>query len=184
MSYQSNISQIVRITASQIGQLENPDEMLREVAMAVLPELKKRVHVNGVASDGGQIGTYSAEYMKLRTGNYQNSAKVSRGKDKGNLKDAGTISRGDRKGQQRQRYNRTADTRVVGSLTRKMENDLSVMPAGRGYGIGYNNPDNYDKSQWLEDTYKKDIWELTTGETDLAFQTAEDFTNNLLNKNE
>lgn len=181
MSYTSNISQIVRIKTAQLQQLQNPDEMLRTVALAVLPELKRRVHVEGKASDGSQIGTYSAEYMKLRTGNYQNSGRKTKGKDKGGLKDAGTFSRGDRKGAPRPKYNRTADTKVIASLTRQMENDLTVMAAGRGYGIGYTNAHNYDKSQWVEQTYKKDIWELTAGENELAQTVAEEYVQTTLN---
>jgi hypothetical protein len=181
MAYQSNISEIVRLKVEGLQKLSHPDEMLRTVAAAVLPELKKRVHIDGKGSDGSAIGTYSPGYMKLRTGNYANSGKVSRGANKGKLKDAGTISRGDRKGQPRPKYNRTADTKVIGSLTRQMENGLSIMPAGNGYGIGYTNPHNYDKSQWLEGTYKKDIWELTVEEKALAQQTAEDFIQQALN---
>lgn len=181
MSYQSNISQIVRIKTEQLQGLKNPDEMLRTVALAVLPELKRRVHVEGKASDGSPIGTYSPEYMKLRTGNYGNSGRVSRGANKGKTKDAGTFSHGDKKGQPRPKYNRTADTKVIASLTRQMENDLTAMPAGNGYGIGYTNAHNYDKSQWVEQTYKKDIWELTAGEETLAQTVAEEFVANKLN---
>jgi hypothetical protein len=69
---------------------------------------------------------------------------------------------------------------VIASLTRQMENDLSVMPAGSGYGIGYTNPFNYQKSQWVEDTYKKDIWELTKEERELAIKIADEFVNETL----
>lgn len=179
--YTSNVSQIVRLNLERMQELQNPDQMLRTVAFAVLPELKRRVHVEGKASSGEQIGTYSPGYMQLRTGNYSNSGRKTKGKNKGQLKDAGVYTRGDKKGQPRPKYNRTAETKVIASLTRQMENDLSVIAAGKGYGIGYTNPHNYDKSQWVEQTYKKDIWELTKEERELAIKVANDFVNQTLN---
>lgn len=181
--YNSNISLVVGVMKSKLISLEqNPDQMLRTVAFAVLPEVKKRVHIDGKASNGEQIGTYSPEYMKIRTGNFGNSAKFSKGKHKGSVKDSGTFSRGKNKGEQRPRYNRTGDTRVIASLTRQMENDMSVLATGSGYGIGYNNPDNFNKSQFVESTYKKDIWSLTTDEKELATATAQQFVNDFLSK--
>jgi hypothetical protein len=197
MAYTSNVSSIVRLQVKRLHQVGQADQMLRTVALAVLPEVKKRVHVNGKASDGSQIGTYSKSYMAVRTGAFQNAKRSIKGKNKGKLKDAGTFtdrvirldkktgvfSGEEKEGSARPKYNRTADTKVIGSLTRQMENDLSVVAAGRGYGIGYLNPYNYDKSQWLEMTYKKDIWELTKEELELAKKVAEDFVHNILNGN-
>lgn len=157
---------------------DNPDQILRQVALAVLPELRHRVHVEGKDASGNQIGTYSPEYMKLRTGNYGNSGKVSRGPNKGKLKDAGKFTKGlniktfgtiiedtPKKGLVRPQYHRDADTKVILSLTRQMENDLSVVETPTGYGIGYLNDFNYQKAIWCEETYKKPILtELTTDE--------------------
>lgn len=194
ITYQSNVSQIVRIQVARLNELAQADQMLRTVALAVLPELKKRVHIDGKDSSGGQIGTYSPGYMKLRTGDYANSGRKSRGANKGQLKDAGTFTdrtirldkktgvfKGEEKvGKLRPNYHRSADPKVVASLTRQMENDLSVLPVGKGYGIGYNNPHNYEKSQWVEETYKKDIWELTKEERELAVKVANEFVNQTL----
>lgn len=182
--YQSNISRIVRIKVSQLEQLQNPDQMLRTVAVAVLPELKKRVHVEGKASDGSQIGTYSPAYMKVRTGSYANASTYKKGKNKGKNKDAGTFTRGGGEGKARPKYNRTSDPKVIGSLTRQMENDLVTAPAGSGYGIGYTSPFNYQKSQWLVETYKKDIWKLTVEENELANRVAADFITQVLNNDQ
>jgi hypothetical protein len=54
---------------------------------------------------------------------------------------------------------------------------------GKGYGLGYNNPDNYKKSQYVEATYKKKIWNTTENEKALAKKTAEDYvTDEFLNQ--
>lgn len=185
ISVSTNISVVIKAKLAQLEELrKNPDPVLRTVALAVLPELKHRVHVEGKDSKGGQIGTYSPGYMAVRTGNFQDAAKITRGVNAGKFKDkksaakgdAGKFSKGTNTGGNRQVYNRDNSTKVILSLTRQMENDLSVIPSGNGYGIGYNNPDNYKKALWADETYKKKILtKLTKEEVELAKKTAENF---------
>jgi len=118
------------------------DNMLREIASDLKGEIKKRVHVRGEASDGSKIGVYSDGYMNVRTGNFK-SKNIVRGKNKGGKRPA---------------YNRKADRKVILSLTRQMENDLSVIKTTNGYGIGFNNSHNYNKAIWNEKRYGKPIW--------------------------
>lgn len=62
------------------------------------------------------------------------------------------------------RYNRTADPKVILSLTGQMENDWSVIALGnQSYGLGYKNSLNADKANWNEDRYGK-IFALTKDE--------------------
>lgn len=198
ISYSSNISVLVKANVANLKELQlNPDQVLRSVALAVLPVMKKRVHIDGLDASGAQIGTYTPEYMKVRTGNFKNADKFSRGDNKGENKNAGrytnAVLRKDKKtgetvGQQkvgtpRPKYNRSDDTKVVGSLTRKMENDMSVVAAGKGYGIGYLNPFNFQKAEWLDETYDKPILtQLTTSEFQLAVDVANAETAKILNQ--
>ena len=48
------------------------------------------------------------------------------------------------------KHNRSADSKVIISLTRQLENDWSVIATSKGYGIGFKNPFNYQKSIWIE----------------------------------
>jgi len=197
INYSSNINIVVKAKLEQVKALkDNPDPILRTVAMAVLPEMKHRVHVEGKDSNGSQIGTYSHGYMVVRTGNYQDGAKYVKGEKKGQYKEIkkagdagkfvdrirlsnkeyGTFTGYEKTGQNRPVYNRSSDTKVILSLTRQMENDMTIVPTGRGYGIGYLNPDNLKKARWCEATYKKKILtKLTKGEVDLAKKTAQEF---------
>jgi len=50
--------------------------------------------------------------------------------------------------------NRENDGKVVLSLTRNMENDFQVIPTDTGYGLGFNNPDNVKKADWLQNGTK------------------------------
>lgn len=68
------------------------------------------------------------------------------------------------------KYNRTADTKVVISLTRQLENDWSVVAIDKGYGIGFKNAHNRDKSRWVEATYNKPIFSLSKSEQQYAQQ--------------
>lgn len=187
INYNSNIAVVIKAKLAQIQALkDNPDPILRTVALAVLPELRQRVHVEGKDSSGGQIGTYSPGYMKIRTGDFQNAGKNDSGfntKGKNSIFSTKTqqpikVKPGKQTaGSLRPRYNRTSDTKVILSLTRQMENDMSVVATGKGYGIGYNNPDNLKKARWNEATYKKKILtKLTKEEIALAKKTAIEFT--------
>lgn len=68
------------------------------------------------------------------------------------------------------KHNRTNDKKVVISLTRQLENDWSVLATPTGYGIGFKNNFNFDKSQWVEATYGKKIFSLSKSEEDFALE--------------
>lgn len=165
----TNINQVVAFNVSKLQSLADNDKMVRTAAITVLGLMKQRIHEDGLDANGKPIGTYSKSYMVLRTGSFENAAKVSKGKNKGKLKDAGVFTdrtirlnkntgvfTGEEKvGNARPRYNRTNDPKVVASLTRQMENDEQVIGLKTGsYGIGFSNKSNYDKSQFVEATYK------------------------------
>lgn len=177
----SNITEVMATNLQALERLKNPDIMLRTMASTLTGVIRKRVHEDGKASNGEQIGTYSPAYMKVRTGNYGNSSRYSRGKNKGNLKDAGVYTKGPNKGTARPKYNRTSDTKVVASLTRQMENDMGTNVADpiktdSGYAIGFKNPENYRKSQEVEKHFKKDIWKLASEEEKIVSQIADKYT--------
>lgn len=66
------------------------------------------------------------------------------------------------------KFKRTADAKVVISLTRQLENDWSVVEVKGGYGIGFKNQFNRDKSKWVESNYSKEIFSLSAPERSYA----------------
>lgn len=152
----------------QLTQLNQSDPIMREVATSMLGEVHDRIHERGLNSAGAPIGTYSVGYMKVRTGNFGNAQRFVKGKNKGQVKNAGVFSKGAHKGEPRPNYNRTSDTKVVASLTRQMENDFKVVATDKGYGLGYSNDENFNKSQYVEATYKESIFDLTEEEAEKA----------------
>ena len=80
------------------------------------------------------------------------------------------------------KYKRTADSTVILSLTKQMENDFSVQETQLGYGLGYNNPLNYQKAQWNELRFNKLIFGLTNEEQLIANEVAKIAMTNALSK--
>lgn len=142
----SNMSKVFN---TAIERLEGVDtvKMCKEQATTILALVKNRVHIQGQDSNGSQIGTYSTEYLKIRTG-------TSKGKPN---------------------YNRGSDPKVILSLTRQMENDFIIKPIENGYGIGYSNVTNFRKSYWAELKYAKKIFSLTAKEHKVAVEIAEKY---------
>lgn len=173
----TNIVHVGAQIKKKLGGMTN-EVILRPVMAGVLDLLKTRIHIDGKASSGQQIGTYSAGYMKVRTGNFLNAEKFKKGKKAGKLKNSGTFTDAvirldkktgvftgeDKVGKKRPNYNRSSDPKVIISLTRQLENDYAIVPTPKGYAIGFKNPHNFDKSQWVQLTYKKRIFDLTKGE--------------------
>ncbi|MDR1762764.1 MAG: hypothetical protein LBR64_02235 [Dysgonamonadaceae bacterium] len=160
---------------AKIGSIDM-DAITLDVASTLKSEIKHRIHTEGRAADGGLIGTYSAGYMKVRTGNYDET-RIKSGKNKGQFREkktagqAGVFTRGTRKGQARPVYNRGNDNRVILSLTRTMEKDMDAthpMKIENGFGIGFTNEANYMKALWNDNRYGRTIYSLTENEKQLV----------------
>ena len=80
------------------------------------------------------------------------------------------------------KYKRTADPMVILSLTKLMEKDFTVQETQLGYGLGYNNPLNYQKAQWNELRFNKLIFGLTNEEQLIANEVAQIAMTNALSK--
>lgn len=194
ITVRTNIGSVIARTLHKISAIQDKDKMLRACAAGILPVIKTRIHEKGLDSNEQQIGIYSPGYMKVRTGNFANSKRFTKGKNKGKLKDAGVITKNrvatpygrskyaylniEDRAIKRKSYNRTADTKKVYSLTRQMENDFSVQPTPNGYGLGFNNPFNAQKAGWVQDQDKKIVYRPTGSENKLIVDIAIDYVNN------
>jgi hypothetical protein len=162
--------------------LQDSDAMLSQIATEMVPVLRKRVHEDGEDATGSKIGNYSKSYMSVRTGIYKSNDVYKSGPRKGQRKPQGVYTKGKQKGQPRPQYNRTSDTKIILSLTRQTENDMKAIPTTIGWGIGYSNPDNYDKIIWNEQRYgKKILTALTDQEDKQVEELALDYVDNIIN---
>lgn len=67
-----NINVVSERLVKRLSVLQNPKPLLRPVAEDVLSMMTERIHEEGKAADGGQIGTYNNNYLKLRQGKKYN----------------------------------------------------------------------------------------------------------------
>lgn len=195
-SVTTNIAAVIGKVISNFELLQDKEYLLRPLAIETIPLMKERIHEQGEASDGSQIGTYSAGYMKVRTGNYGNSPKFAKGAKKGQIKNSGVFSKkkvqlygytqgvfidATKDNKARPNYNRSGDTKVIISLTRQLENDYSVQPTQNGYGIGFNNKLNKEKAGYVETTYKKIIFNLSAEEKQYISERLQELLNGAIN---
>jgi hypothetical protein len=176
----TNLSSVTEIFKEKLAILNDREYLLRPVAFGVIDLMTKRIHIEGKDSSGGQIGTYSKGYMAVRTGIYKSNEVYKSGKNKGQQKPTGVYTKGAKIGEKRPSYNRSNDPKVIISLTRQLENDWSVIATTKGYGVGFLNVHNFNKSQWVELTYKKKIFALTESEREYALNYINDLVNQAL----
>lgn len=92
----------------------------------------------------------------------------------------GTYSSGYLAERQR-KYKRSSDPKIIVALTSQLENDWSVIATDKGYGIGFNNPFNFQKLKWVELNKRKVIGNLTTKEQEYVTERLNELTKNALN---
>ena len=114
------------------------DSLLRTIATSMLSVTRTRIHEAGQNANGQSLGNYSPSYLKLR----------SKPKKEGG--------------------NNDSNPKVRFFFTGQMQNDYKVIPLSKTeYALGFSNPDNADKADWLEDNPKfGKVWALTTEELD------------------
>lgn len=62
----TNITAVIGKLVSNFELLLNKEYLLRPLAIETIPLMKERIHIDGEASDGSQIGEYANSYMRER----------------------------------------------------------------------------------------------------------------------
>ena len=62
----TNISLVVDQVLTKFELLKDKEYLLRPLAVETIPLMKERIHIEGQATDGTQIGTYANSYMRQR----------------------------------------------------------------------------------------------------------------------
>lgn len=80
------------------------------------------------------------------------------------------------------KFKRSADRKIIVSLTRQLENDWSVLATpNNGYGIGFTNSFNRDKARWVEEQKRKIIFSLSPTERDYIRDRLDELVNDAIN---
>lgn len=145
----TNLSGVMAEIKRQLETVRSKEYLLRPVAQEQIRLMHRRIHEEGKASDGMEIGKYSEGYMKIRE----------------------------------EKYNRKPDKKVIISLTRQLENDYAVIDTPAGYGVGFNNKFNFDKSKWVQENYGKKIFDMTPKELQAAIDFINELTDQALENN-
>lgn len=172
----SNLQEVITQIKADIQGIDT-DAMTREMATTVMGMMRERVHEGGKAADGSQIGRYSKGYLTQRSGAFKNASESVVKKGKTSRKDYGKYTKGESKGGSRIKYNRGTDPKVILSLTRQMESDMAIVPIEDGWGIGYNNSENYNKAVWNEKRYKKPVFAISDEEMKAIDEIADKYIN-------
>jgi hypothetical protein len=71
MEITSNLTSVIGEILGKFEQIANPQTVSRAVATALMPEIRKRIHVEGKNSNGDTIGEYTSNaYLRLRAKKY------------------------------------------------------------------------------------------------------------------
>ena len=173
------------------------DKLLRGIAVNMGGEVRRRIHVDGLKTDGTDIGKYNDTDPI-----YVNPKDSPRSfKPEGKPRKTGVFKSGKKKGQDRFEGNKKNKTKYfesyksfrdyVGvqtnkvnlSLSAEMENDFKAVAddpikTNTGYGLGFTNPINALKAEGQEERYGE-IYSLTENEKDQVRLLAEDFIQSL-----
>lgn len=160
----SNLGNVFSNIKTQLENVRNPNYLLRPVVQEQIRLMHNRIHEQGKASDGNQIGVYSPGYLKMRSDQLPPK-----------------FTKGAKKGQARPKYNRSTDPKIIVSLTRQLENDYAVIATPKGYGIGFNNEFNLKKMRWVEAGQRKPIANMTPDELNAAIEYINELTQDALN---
>lgn len=132
------------VMISELNQITKTDRAMRTALNTVLAEQKRRIFADGNDADNSQIGTYSTNPTSI--------ARKDQAKNTGKTYFAGGYA------EYKTLIGRNPG-KVILRNTDQMMMDYGVLVLGGDkYGLGFTNDENGDKSEWLEEKYKKDIF--------------------------
>jgi hypothetical protein len=135
-----------------ITKIENSirsDKNIRIALSSVLATHKPRIFEQGFDAKGVQIGIYSTEPISI--------SKKNQARNTGKTYFKGGYAE----------YKKAVGKNpghVILRNTDQMYIDYGLQGNNGSYGFGFQNSENYKKSQWMEDKYKKVIFDLSSYE--------------------
>lgn len=140
----------------KISTVIRSDKTMRVALTTVLAVHKDRIFTNGFSAKGVKLGTYSTKPTSI--------AKKNQARNTGQTYFKGGYSE----------Y-KTAIGKNQGFVnlrnTDQMMNDYGVVGSGQSFGFGFQNSENYNKSQYMEQKYQTPIFDLSRNETEILADT-------------
>ncbi len=145
----------------RINSAARSDKNLRASLTTTLAVHKDRIFKSGNDANNAKIGNYSTRPISI--------AKKDQARNTGQTFFPGGYAEYKRAVGKNPGY-------VNFRNTDQMMMDYGVVGSSGSYGYGFHNPENFEKSQFLEEKFGKDVFELTSRETEvLADVTVKNF---------
>lgn len=136
----------------KISRAVNSEKSMKLALSTVLSVHKPRIFERGQAENGSQIGSYSTNPISI--------SKSQQARQTGQTYFPGGYSEYKTKVGKNPGY-------VNLRNTDQMYADYGLVGSLGSFGFGFQNPENYKKSQWMEEKYDKEIFSLSDPEVDL-----------------
>lgn len=132
----------------RINRAVRSDKAMRTATSSVMAVHRPRIFEKGQDSDNGKIGTYSTSPISI--------SKKNQARNTGKTYFPGGYAE----------YKQAIGKGGAVNLrnTDQMQMDYQIINQGGQYAFGFQNSENWDKSQWLQDKYDKDIFDISDEE--------------------
>ena len=184
----TNIHTILAPYIAKLSTNEMADRVTKIVASTMLGDVRSRIHQEGKASDGGDIGQYSTMPMYVSVkANPGRSMGTPTGKANKFGKKFSKFTSGKKAGQLHTSkyfeqgylaYKNAIGRNVLGkvnlSLSGQLDNQFTLIQTPVGWGLGWLDSEKIKRAKALQDfKYKKRIWGLSKEEGERAIAIAE-----------
>lgn len=132
----------------RINRAVRSEKAMRTALTSVMSKHKPRVFESGQDAKNSKIGEYSTKPISI--------AKDQQARNTGKTYFAGGYAE----------YKRAIGKGGTVNFrnTDQMQMDYQIIAQGGQFAFGFQNPENWNKSQWLQDKYDKDVFDLTDDE--------------------
>jgi hypothetical protein len=137
---------------NKINAFVRSDRNLRVALITTLAIHKPRIFAQGFDAKGQKIGTYSTKPISI--------SKKQQARQTGKTFFEGGYA------EYKKDIGRNPGF-VILRNTDQMMMDYGIVGSPMNYGFGFQNTENYNKSQWMEEKYKKEIFELSNYEENI-----------------
>ena len=184
----TNIHSVLAPYILKLGTNEMADRVTKIVASTMLGDIRARIHQEGKASDGSDIGQYSTKPMYVSVkANPGRSMGTPFGKPNKFGKRFAKFASGKKAGQPHTSkyfeqgylaYKNAIGRNVLGkvnlSLSGQLDNQFTLIQTPVGWGLGWFDTEKIRRANALQDRkYRKRIWGLSKEETERAKAIAE-----------
>lgn len=135
----------------RIDKAVKSDKAMRTALVSVLAVHKPRIFQQGQDANGSKIGDYSTKPISI--------SRKNQARDTGHTNFHGGYA------QYKQEIGKGGTKNYRN--TDQMSMDYGIIQNGNEFGFGFQNAENYNKSQWLQDMDDKDVFDLTDKELDI-----------------